>query len=244
MTADYNRKRDQPLDSAESFAQRVTAELQPSGLIPRGVVHLTEDELGDKTRTIVLVGNAGPRMWQAFNASNISSLDSWTASVVDRAASRLIARAVYPFQGPPYAPFHRWALATGTVHQSPIGLLIDPKYGLWHAYRAALAFTAETLPSPAPAHESPCLTCAQKPCRSACPVDAFQETSFDVAKCRSHLAGPNGTTCGRFGCLARHACPIGVRYVYEPAQAEFHMRAFSRDSPIRPSTDTGRTPVR
>lgn len=244
MIADYTRKHDQPLDSAEALAQRVTAELASSGLIPRGVVHLAEDELDSKTRTLVLVGNAGPHMWQAFNASGMSSLDSWTASVVDRSASRLAARAIYPFQGPPYAPFSRWALATGTVHQSPIGLLVDSKYGLWHAYRAALAFTAEIVPSSGPAHESPCLACAAKPCRSACPVGAFQETSFDVAACRGHLAGPKGSNCVGFGCLARQACPIGVRYIYEPAQAAFHMRAFARRSASRPSSDTDQTPVR
>ena len=207
-------------------------------------MHLAEGELDNNTRTIILLGNAGPRMWQVFNASGMSSLDRWTASVVDKAASQVAARAIYPFNGPPYAPFHRWALATGTVHQSPIGLLVDPKFGLWHAYRAALTFAAETPTTPPPTHESPCLACAEKPCLSACPVDAFQESNFDVATCRSHLAGPNGSTCVKFGCQARHACPIGVGYAYEPAQATFHMHALSHSAPSRPSNDTDRTPVR
>src|SRR4030095_137820 len=41
----------------------------------------------------------------------------------------------------------RWAMRAEAVAPSPLGILIHPDYGLWHAYRGALAF-AERLALP------------------------------------------------------------------------------------------------
>ena len=63
------------------------------------------------------------------------------------------ATALFPFGGPPWLPFQRWAMKADCVTASPLGILIHPDFGLWHAYRGALAF-AEQLdlpPSAAPA---------------------------------------------------------------------------------------------
>jgi hypothetical protein len=109
---------------------------------------------------------------------------------------------------------------------TPLGLNIHPIYGLWHAYRAALLFPVEfdiPVQSPGP---HPCEPCAAKPCLSACPVNAFDGTSYDVPACASHIATGTGETCMIHGCLARHACPVGQNHAYAPAQAAFHMRAF------------------
>ena len=152
MTADYNKKTGAPPESASELTLRVAAALAPDGLLPRGMLR------PDASHTILLIGNAGPRMWQRYRRSQASSLDSWTRTVVDPVAAQLDARAIYPFEGPPYAPFHRWALASGTVHQSPIGLLIDKEFGLWHAYRAALSFSQQIDLPPTPSHDSRCET--------------------------------------------------------------------------------------
>ena len=191
------------------------------------------------TATLVLVGNAGPAMWQAFSeamspetrASARHPLDDWTRRVVGAIAGELGATAVFPFDGPPYPPFQRWALKSGGVFASPIGTLIHPEFGLWHAYRGALAFPERlALPAP-PAAASPCDGCAAKPCLSACPVDAFRiETSlparYDVPGCVAHVTSTAGTDCLGGGCIARRACPVGRDYAYGPEQARFHMRKF------------------
>jgi len=65
-----------------------------------------------------------------------------------------------------------------------------------------------------------------KPCLSACPVDAFSGTSYDVAACAAHIGSTAGEDCMAGGCLARRACPVGQAFAYGPAQAQFHMRAF------------------
>ena len=123
-------------------------------------------------------------------------------------------------------PFLTWARRAGAGHVSPLGLNIHPTYGLWHAFRAALLFpVAFDLPmQSAGAH--PCETCADKPCLSACPVNAFNGTTYDVAACASHLDSPAGHDCMDNGCLARRACPVGQGFTYHPFQAQFFMRAF------------------
>jgi epoxyqueuosine reductase QueG len=186
-------------------------------------------DMGD-TRFLIIIGNAGPQMFRRFMREHgATTLDEWTRRVVDTLAEDVGAKAVYPFDKP-YQPFQNWARACGVAHQSPLGLNIHPTYGLWHAYRAALLFPVVfDLPSPAPS-ANPCLECEAKPCLAACPVSAFDGRNYDVAACAIHLHSEN--TCMAVGCKARLACPVGTRYVYEPAQTQFHMNAFKAAHPI------------
>jgi epoxyqueuosine reductase QueG len=110
------------------------------------------------------------------------------------------------------------------VRPSPLGILIHPRYGLWHAYRAALAI-GEEIPLP-PRDETPdlCGACAGKPCLTTCPVGAFEAAGYDVGACAGHLHDPAGADCMTAGCRARRVCPVGEAYA--PAQAAFHMAAF------------------
>jgi len=186
--------------------------------------------------TIALLGWVGSEFWGAFATSPEAAdgepnpLDRWSRRGVDAIASDLGATALYPFSGPPWLPFQRWAQRAEPVAVSPLGILIHPDFGLWHSYRGALAFR-ERLELPAiPARASPCTTCAEKPCLTTCPVSAFSDAGYDVAGCRSHIATPAGAECMSGGCLARVACPVGPEHRHAPAQAAFHMRAFLRSS--------------
>lgn len=208
--------------------------LRAAGLTPRGAFHPAPGDgvpplaLDTPARTLVLAGNAGPRMWRAFNAARAGgalTLDLWSAGILRALAARLGARAVFPFERP-YPPFQRWAMRAEACHASPLGLLIHPDYGLWHGYRGALLFTvAIALPAP-DRRVSPCESCADRPCLRACPVSAFDGKGYDVPACARHLAGAPEPDCMDIGCLARHACPVGPDYRYAPAQARFHMCAF------------------
>jgi epoxyqueuosine reductase QueG len=188
------------------------------------------DSLPGAAKFMILIGNAGPSMFRRYvrerGASNLT-LDEWTGRVVSRLASELGAQAAFPFDSPPL-PFLTWARRGGAGHVSPIGLNIHPTFGLWHAYRAALLFDVIfDLPSPTRCLH-PCETCAEKPCLSACPVEAFASGSYDVDRCVDHLENEAGNSCMRGGCLARHACPIGRHFAYDAGQASFHMEAFRK----------------
>ncbi len=221
--------------------------LAREGLIARGGFH---PEPGDgvpglddgrPARTLVMVGNAGPALWRAFaNSPEFGTLpdplDRWSARVIEALAEAWGARALFPFGGPPHLPFVAWAKRAEPVAESPLGILIHPDYGLWHAYRGALAF-AEALDLPPRAERPrPCDSCADRPCLTACPVGAFRAAGaevagpgvadYDVSACADHLAVPAGADCMAEACRARRACPVGREYLYAPEQAAFHMTHF------------------
>jgi hypothetical protein len=185
---------------------------------------------GRPARSLLLIGNIGGAMWPAFAAAgrreHAEPMDHWTRQVIDPIAAELGARALYPFAGPPYHPFQRWAMRAEGVQASPLMIFIHPTFGLWHAYRAALLFAESlALPSGAPTRH-PCDTCVGQPCLHTCPVDAFTLSGFDDKACARHVDGPDGIECRDRGCLARRACPVGQEYAYPPAQMAFHMEAF------------------
>jgi hypothetical protein len=223
----------------------IAAALARHGLLARGGFHPAAADgvpplpTGKAARTVVLVGNAGPAMWEHFRAvpemddGAPDALDRWTRRVVDDIAVELGAVPLFPFGGPPYLPFQRWAMKAEPVHPSPIGMLIHPDYGLWHAYRGALAFSERLDLPPREDAPRPCDTCVEKPCLTTCPVGAFTRKGYDVPTCVRHLDTPAGTDCMGLGCRARRACPVGQGHRYAPAQAEFHMLPFRRNALAR-----------
>ncbi len=148
--------------------------LAPSGLVLRGAFHpAPEDGVpamadGRAAATVVLVGNVGSSIWPVFSDQGLASdaenpLDRWAEKVLTEAAAGFGAEARFPFGGPPYLPFQRWAMRADEVFPSPIGPLIHPDYGLWHAYRGALLFAARLALPPRTRRDHPCETCADKP---------------------------------------------------------------------------------
>jgi len=214
-------------------------ELRAAGFTPCGGFRpLAEDgvpQFSDDgpVRTVVLAGNAGPQMWRAFEAARAAepmSLDDWSERTLGALARRWGARAVFPMSKP-YAPFQRWAMRAGPCHPSPVAMLVHSDYGLWHAFRGALLFRHEMALPERDVRPSPCEECGTRACLSACPVSAFSATGYDVGACAAHVRASPRTGCAQVGCLTRHACPVGRDYRYEPAQAQFHMRAFIQSHP-------------
>lgn len=208
--------------------------VEACGFSLRGAAPLTEAErvgaLQGATE-VVLLGWIGGQEWPAFASSPEASdggpdpLDRWSRRVISALARDLDATPLFPSDGPPYRPFQQWARRAEPVFPSPLGLLIHPVHGLWHSYRGALAF-AEPLEA-RPGREdaqSPCASCAGRPCLATCPVGAFTEAGYDVDGCAAFLRTEAGADCLKRGCRARRACPVAE--VYSPQQAAFHMRAF------------------
>ena len=206
------------------------------GLAARGGFHPAPGELagalpGVPAGTIVLLGFTGSAQWPNFARAPEAAdglpdpLDRWSRRMIGALAREFGAVDVYP-NAPTLLPFQRFSRCSEPVHPSPIGLLIHPRWGLWHAYRGALVFERRIdLPRIEP-ERSPCETCTSKPCLSACPVQAFSGGSFDLAACVNHVRSAAGASCLEGGCLARRACPVGAEFRYVPAQARFHTEAF------------------
>ncbi len=180
----------------------------------------------DGADTITLIGPDEPRFWPIFCESSeykddaADPMDRWSQRVITEVADQLDAEPLFPFGGPPYAPFFTWAKQTGRFWASPIGFLVHDSGGLFTSFRGALRWRK---PAELGTGPQPCVICA-KPCAIACPVGAFND-GYDVAACKAHVASSAGTICRTEGCLARRACPVGQGNRL-PAQAAFHMEAF------------------
>ncbi|KAA8609165.1 ferredoxin [Salipiger aestuarii] len=211
------------------------AEACAQGLIVRGAFR------PDGATTVILLGPDEPQFWHRFAASPEAHrpapdpLDRWSKRVIGALARAWGGRATFPSDGPPYAPFLRWARQSRRAFESPIGLLVHDTAGLLISYRGAVTLPARlTLP---PVRPSPCTVCATRPCTTACPVAALRPGKpYDVAACRAHIGRPEGRKCRTGGCLARRACPLSQQMHRPPAQASFHMDAFMKDWP---GTDGG-----
>ncbi|MFO1129001.1 MAG: ferredoxin [Rhodospirillales bacterium] len=216
------------------------AALAPLGLRLCGGVRPQAGEAhAARAGTLLVIGNAGAAMWQAFCRdvppavcdASANPLDDWIRRAVDAVAASLGARPIYPGDGPPFPPFQRWAMRAEPVHPSPLGILIHPVYGLWHAYRAALA-VAEVLPLPPPSVSAhPCAACADKPCIAACPAAALGAGRYDVGRCVAHVRSAAGRACREEGCIARRACPVGRSHRYPADELAHHMGSFLRNCP-------------
>lgn len=201
------------------------------GLTVRGAFYPSdEDAAPEGTGTVVMLGPDEPRFWNIFTASpeygdgEAHPLDRWSKRVVSELAAPRQAQTLFPYDGPPYAPFLRWAERCGTSWSSPVALLVHKDAGLFISFRAALALPERLDLPPVPA--KPCLTCAAQPCATACPVGALAPGQpYDVPACVSHVESPEGAAC-REGCLVRRSCPVSHRFGRLPEQSAFHMRAF------------------
>jgi len=197
----------------------ITGEIAPHGLFVMG-----------STGTRVLIGTDS-QWWGIFGNSSENHdgekdpVDRWSKRILNGLANRTGAKACFPSDGPPYAPFIAWAMETGRFWQSPTGMMIHDRAGLMISIRGALEF-----PAPFPvtqAQTSPCDACVDKPCRTACPVDALSGAhDYDVPACKAYLDTPPGGACMAKGCSVRRACPVSLAFDRPDLQSAFHMKAF------------------
>ena len=218
----------------------IASTLSGQGLILRGGFNFSVEETapsgssGSPAKSVLIVGQAGSAPWPHFlrwrrgqPVDLKNPLDTWSREVIDAVAERFGARAVYPSQKP-YLPFQQWAMRAEGLKPSPLGILMHPEYGLWHAYRGALLFeTSLAFAHPQKKHHL-CDACIGKPCLKACPVGAYSRAGFAYGDCLAHAGGDRGEPCRSGGCLDRNACPYGAEYRYPAAVQAFHMESFLR----------------
>ena len=196
-----------------------------------GIVDLDGDQDAPAgMNRLVLLGPAPHNFWPEFSTSpenldnNADPIDRWSKRVIGDWAQRINGHAIFPFGGPPYAPFLRWAAASGRAWSSPVGALVHDRFGLMVSYRGALALPERFDIPPRP--EKPCDSCNDKPCLTACPVGALGANPYDVSTCKAHISTVAGEDCLSSGCLVRRACPISLGAGRDPAQSAYHMSLF------------------
>ena len=180
-------------------------------------------------RSIVVVGNAGDRLWEAFGARASGGGPDPDPDPLDAFVARAIARAT------PHDAEGRWvrcaadatvvvdfralAVAAGFGWRSRLGIVIHPHYGPWFALRGAWFSDAPLAPTGPLPGAGPCASC-DAPCAAACPANAIA-TTLQIDACGAWRAEGG---CDRV-CDARRACPIGAHLRYPADQEAYHHRA-------------------
>ena len=179
---------------------------------------------------MILLGPKEPKFLAIFQKSSEAHdgepdpLDHWSVHVLESLAAQLHAIALLPFGGPLSLPFYCWPLRRGHTHVSAIKFLVHDQSGLFLSFRGSLAFN-EHISLPTHLGQSPYVGCPA-PCRTACPIKAFDGESYHFTACKSHVTSVDHNHCGTQDCSERHSCPISENFARPPGQSEFHMKAF------------------
>lgn len=206
--------------------RQINADLGEVGLRIAGTIEQEAERPGAPSHLLILAAPSED-FWSIVTASpewadgTPDPIDRWSRRVLTGIAEGWKGEALFPFGGPPWHPFHDWALMGGDAFRSPVGLLVDTTDGLWISYRGAVRIPQVRGREGA---EPPCPTCPQ-PCRTACPVGALTDKGYDVPACKAFIETEAGHDCREGGCLVRRACPVGPGRM-ERARAAYHMGAF------------------
>jgi hypothetical protein len=193
------------------------------------------------SRSIVVIGNGGGALWASLKSHAASHpgwwnrdnpLDDFTREVVERDIAAPIrgsgarCTTVYPFMSNgPTLNFIELGKVAGITGPSILGVTVNPVYGPWIAFRAALLIDEE-LDSPGDALGfDPCPQCTVRSCIPACPAGAISiDTGWDIPKCLTHRVEVEADCTPR--CHARAGCVLGPEHRYPDDELAYHqMRA-------------------
>jgi len=108
----------------------------------------------------------------------------------------------------------------GWHNDSPIGVGINTQWGAWFAYRAIVLVKANFRINEYPSAVSPCESCVNKPCLSACPVSKLNSDLIEIEHCVEYRVKEASNCKNR--CLARLACPVKKEHQYSDEQINYH----------------------
>jgi len=187
--------------------------------------------------SILLVGSAGPGLWEQLGKSNLrdhaNPVDAYTERTMAAFCENYLVTTgsrdsmdylvAWPNEMQREVPVMGLGSYAGWQHPSPLGLGLHPVHGLWFAYRAVLFLGPQWPEQKLAPSKNPCDSCEGKPCVEACPVGALGGTAGpDLVSCFEERQRP-WAACGKL-CLARTACPIGSASRYSSPQVEHHHR--------------------
>ena len=182
---------------------------------------------------LILIGNGGGVIWPHIEQNgrddqdpiddfSIRIAEQWVKDYVKQKTIRLYPKTEM------LVPLQQLGVLANWCHPSPLGSSISPVYGPWFAYRVALVTTADLPLKSEPHVPSPCDSCIDKPCMTACPVKAVQGIDqFQIQPCLKHRL-TDGSPCAD-RCLSRLACPVGTEHRYQMAQIQHHY-TFGREN--------------
>ena len=151
---------------------------------------------------LLLIGNGGRAMWQAIlreGGRSADPIDDFSVRAVRRwlaaQASGRSYEIVYP--GERLVGLQSLGECAGWHFASPFMVGINERWGTWFAYRVAVLANTDFEPTRPVPGESPCTACRPRPCVSACPGKAIEDSGFNL---KTSVSGEqSGLKSGRLG---------------------------------------------
>jgi hypothetical protein len=175
----------------------------------------------NRYRQLILIGHGGRALWERVEAAGLRSehpIDDFTTATVEvwfaAQLPGVLHGLVYPGDGP--VGLQALGRLAGWHHESPFRVGVNAAWGSWFAYRAVVLADTD-LPVTAPmSGASPCVSCPDQPCVTACPAGALDAREFSLQKCIAYRKQPD-SRC-RITCVARTSCPVRPEHRYDDAQ--------------------------
>lgn len=199
-----------------------------AGPIPKGC----SNEPGDGLLLLLSLGTTFAQQTNFADSPISNPFDVRAAELVRpflREHFEQLAPASLLYPGPTALDLRAWMVEGRVEYPSLLGIGIRPDCGPWFAVRAAAWVRIEAAHRalvetryPPLSGSGPCDTCKDKPCLSACPVDALRASEVRLNTCVDHRV-QLGSECAE-RCHARCACPVGRRHRYPDEQMRYHYR--------------------
>lgn len=172
----------------------------------------------DGFESVILVGSAGA-LWPHLDLGEADPVDSHCARALQTHLLSLpFCTRMWPGSDLDVLDLARRA---GLWHPSPLGIGVHPTHGPWVAYRGVVGVSVRLAERRLQA-SSPCLSCEDQPCISACPAGAVSPSGTDIHACFTERL--TDRVCAT-SCAARRACPVGRHASHSPAQEAHHHTA-------------------
>jgi epoxyqueuosine reductase len=189
-----------------------------------------------EARSIVVIANGGGDFWRAYLEhagrhpgwlSRADPLDDFTKIVVEDCCASQAMRsgelcaAVYPFlDSAARLDFMQLAKVAGIAGPSVLGVVINPEYGPWIAFRAALLIRTPLDSPGSAAGFDPCPSCVERSCMPSCPVAAISDAGWNLSSCIRHRVEAEADCAPQ--CHARVGCVIGPEHRYPDDELAYH----------------------
>lgn len=224
---------------ADRYDCAVTPAMRTAAFASAAPAPHTLDRGNSGPRSIIVIGNGGGDFWRAYSAfadrhpgwrDRANPLDDFTREIIEREVVPVVRESgarcltVYPFMhGGPTLNFIELAKLAGLGGPSIIGVVLNPMYGPWIAFRAALVVDVDLDFPGAAVGFDPCPRCVPRSCIAACPAAAVSlPAGWDIPKCLTHRVEVEADCAPR--CHARVACVLGPEQRYTDDELEYHQR--------------------
>lgn len=211
---------------------KISADLSAGGLNQLAVLdrqHLAEFDALAEIRSLLLIGNSGPDFWRKIPSTYFDRqhpVDDFAADTVTSCMAKYADMTTWSLLYPTARycpPLQSLGKVAGWHYDSPLGLGVNPQWGLWFAYRAVVAVSIDLKYAIRSLFESPCVSCQSQACISACPGSAIaQGQSPDLMRCARYRLSP-ASACADT-CISRLSCPVAPDLRYDEAQTNYHYK--------------------